>query len=250
MYYPNLIKEELESRLNTKVTIKEVENTKVKLNLQEEDIWENLDDLREWVSKNATSYIYEYVIQNKKVSSRHPDKEGIEQLQKQKKLIAYLRNLEKVGITEGLALKILANSKTKKKINEYKKYYGIIVLNRELQTANSKEASKTIMLNETLKPNRMQVAIFCYINDKGQKTFSVTEELQQSIIEYYQEQFPLDKKGIGKRQVVIKINAMYKLHSKVKLKSKNKKNKQCNRMGELRIDKRDIFEIVKSDYAK
>jgi hypothetical protein len=232
---PKLIKMELEGRMNTSVCIKELNvNAAIKNKVNEDDIWENLDALRLWLELNASDDLYNKIMDSRYNYCNDPHINEIHEMRRQTHLMAYLKNLKKYGITNEMALKILAFSKSKRKINKYKRLYYVIVSNEMLERLEKEDAKDAILYNKKLK-DKMQVAIYCYIKKKNQQTFTQSKTLNSEIILYYHTQFPNEKKKITDRKMTNTINNMYK--------SSGQKRK-----GELRTCEKDIFKVIESDY--
>ena len=162
------------------------------------------------------------------------DRTNIFELNEQIHLMEYLNKLKRYGITHTLALKILVASQSEKTINKYKSKYTMIILNQMLKQCAEKDAKDVTMYNKQLK-DKLQAAVFCWLQKKQQRTFTVTNNLIDEIIEYYKSQFSTmnTKPTHGKTKNML--NDMYKPHGKA-------------RRGELRTDENDIFDLVEADY--
>lgn len=235
LYYPELLKAELEKRMNTKVCIKEVVTQKgTKIIRDKDNIWKDIEDLRIWLSKKISDKMYDKIMGKCSIGRWDIDRTNIFELNEQIHLMEYLNKLKRYGITHTLALKILVASQSEKTINKYKSKYTMIIFNQMLKQCAEKDAKDVTMYNKQLK-DKLQAAVFCWLQKKQQRTFTVTNNLIDEIIEYYKSQFSTmnTKPTHGKTKNML--NDMYKPHGKA-------------RRGELRTDENDIFDLVEADY--
>ena len=82
----------------------------------------------------------------------------------------------------------------------------------------------------------MQAAIYCYLEQKGQSSYKVTNELAEDIIRFYKASFPLSTKLPTKRMIKGRMKQMYRT------KGKDTVRKQ------LRLKADEIFELEEADY--
>lgn len=236
-YYYNheFLQKELIARMNTKVIIQDKDIEKgVHSSYNTDDIWEDIEHIRQmivcedefWKALMGMDNIYFHL----KIKFKE-----ILEIKKQSHLVELLRELDKVGIVGKVALKVLVSSKSKAKITKYINCYKMIIHNQSLSRFSGLDIKEIPFYNKSQK-EKMQAVIYCYLQQKGQTCYKVTDTLTEEIITFYKESFPLSVKLPTKRQIKNKIKQMYKSKGSDTVRS------------ELHVKETDIFELVKADY--
>lgn len=240
-YYFNheFLRRELEERMNnTKVVIRD-ENTakgKGKTPYNAENIWENIEDLRQTIlNNNSRSYWAAIMGESNLCTYFKKSREIIYEIRRQEHLIGFLKEMEKAGITGELAIKILTSSKSRKKIRKYEKLHRMIIINQLLDKFTGDNIEEIPFYNKDCE-EKMQAAIYCYLEQKGQSSYKVTNELVDNIISFYKNTFPLSTKLPTARMIKGRMKQMYRTKGKDIIRKQPR----------LKAD--EIFELEEADY--
>ena len=234
-YYPDVLKEELEERMNIPVEVTQVDTDKKKSVRNVNNIWEGVEHLADEVLKGKLLFddIVNYypcfgTYQGK---GMYLKKTLTTEFREQDLLMELLESLQRFGIPGDLIMQILGHSKTKCKVTQYKNAYHVLKYNDTLNRVRSHYISD---IPVCAKEDKLQAVIYCYMKQKGNTSYVVNEKLIQGIIALYKESYPLGAVPTD-GAVKHKIWLMYK-----------KKDKKTV-LNELRLDVKDIFKLVKSD---
>ena len=244
-YYYNheMLQKELKERMNTSVILKDEDTEKgVHTAYNVENIWEDIEHLRQTIVFNH-DFWKALVGKENYYTSLGIKRNEIQEIKKQKHLIELLQDLDKSGVSGTVALQVLTSSKTKGKITQYANIYKMIINNQSLKkiqdearnTAERVEIEKITFLNKNQK-EKIQAAIFCYLEQKGKNSYKVTDALAEEIINFYKESFPLSVKLPTVRKIKGKLKQMYKTKGSDTIRN------------DLHTDVNDIFKLVKADY--
>ena len=240
-YYFNheLLRKELEERMNTKVVLRH-ENTakgnRKAAPYNAEDIWENIEDLRQEILKGNVAIHWEKIIgkSNGPTYSKKIRK-TICEIREQEHLIRLLKEMDKAGITGELAFKILTSCKQTRKIKKYEKLHRMIITNQLLDKFTGNNIEEIPFYNRD-REEKIQAAIYCYLKKEGQASYKVTDELAGNIIRFYKSAFPLSTKLPTVRMVKGRMKQMYRSKGKGSIRN------------ELRLKTYNIFELEEADY--
>ena len=234
-YYTNreILREELDKRMGVPVELVEETTGTETGTYNVNDIWENLEDLRTSIIC-TDEYCADILGKGKGLYLKSAmSRSSIYNFRCQELLMELLVSLDKAGVQGGMALRILTSCKTKAKVTRYKNLYHILVYNAILDKFNGGDIEEIVAYT---KDEKFQKAIYCYLQQRGQTSYTVNEALAKEIIGYYKSVYPLGVKVPKARAVVMKLNHMYKKKDKSSIKN------------EIRTNVDDIFKIVKSDY--
>lgn len=238
-YYFNheFLKRELEERMNTKVAIRNENTAKGKSTpYNAEDIWENIEDLRQIIlNNNSRSYWAAIMGESNLCTYFKKSREIICEIRKQEHLIELLKEMEKAGITGELALKILTSSKSRKKVRKYEKLHRMIITNQFLNKFTGDNPKEICFYNKN-KEEKIQTAIYCYLEQKCQASYKITNELAEDIISFYKSIFPLSIKLPTARLIKSRMKQMYRTKGKDTIRKQPR----------LKAD--EIFELEEADY--
>lgn len=146
-----------------------------------------------------------------------------------------LKELERAGIEGKMALQILTNCRSKKTFNQYKRVHKTIVQNNVLCKFKGCDVGEIPLIGKDVK-DRTQVCIFCCLEQKGQKSYTITKELANEIIDVFKKSFPLSKKMPMVKGLMGFMREMYQTKGADKIRT------------ELRTSYGDVFKLVESDY--
>lgn len=241
-YYYNheVLQKELAERMNTKVFIvgEDVEKAKHGTAYNTEDIWEEIENIRlliqcnddYWNALAGRDSIYLRIVTKRK---------EIQMVKENPHLLKLLKEMDKAGVSGGIALQILTSSRSKRKITQYINCHKVIINNQLLQKFNGDSMEEILFYNKSQK-EKIQAVIYCTLKQKEQTAYTVNDKLIDDIKLCYKKAFALDVKMPSKIQVKKMLKIMYK--TKVDMKgSYIIKN-------ELNINEADIFKLVESDY--
>lgn len=235
LYHADKLKAELEARMKVNVTIEEADTAKRKIEYNRDDIWEGIEDVRSAVICDDGYYQAIIGRENNKYMSDQTHSSNIYKIRMREYLRELMKDLERVNISGECILKILTSSQSKGKVTKYKEAYILIVNNRMLEKYDGKDISNIPLYNKGMK-DKLQVAVYCYLQQKYQATYKLTKELAEEIIAFYKKSYPQSTKLPTTRQVKSKLKMMYLPKGKDTIR------------GQLRISQDDIFKIVKPDY--
>ena len=238
-YYYNheLLKRELEERMNTRVVIRHENTAKGKATVYNaDDIWEDIEDLRQMIVNNCFYDYWDALMGSSNLYTQFKkSREKVYGIRGQAHLIELLREMEKSGIKGALALKILTSSKKKAKVTRYQRLHGMIIFNQALNKFTGESIQEIPFYNRS-QEEKVQAAIYCYLEQKGQSSYKVTNELAEDILRFYKASFPLSTKLPTKRMIKGRMKQMYRT------KGKDTVRKQ------LRLKEDEIFELEEADY--
>lgn len=241
-YYHNhdILAEELRFRLDTDVVLMEQDTQKGKqAPHNKEDIWDGIEDLRQEVENNCNDTFWSNLMgKNDKYFHLYSRREIVNRVREQVHLMEILKEMERQGIAERTALRILSSSRNQKKINEYIKCFHIISRNQLLEQCSGMDINEILNLFYKGRKREMilQAVIYSYLEQKGVQSPTVTKELNEEIQGYYEQVFHDTAKPPTVKCIGNKIRQMYKSRGK----------KRIDR--QLRTNMDDIFALVKSDY--
>ena len=237
-YYHNhdILAKELEKRLCIKAEFMEQDTAKGKRTVHnEDDIWENLEDLRQYIVVNGDDIFWRSLMGYNDYFYCYSKKKEVFEIREQEHIIEQLKILEKVGITGTTALKVITSSKSIKKIKEYTDSFHIIVYNRFLKQCSGMDISELPSYKGKKKLSMRQTAIYYCLKEKGQVSYSVTKNLAEEIIAFYKKAYPKDTKAPTVGAINKMVRKMYK--------SKGKDIRNI-----LRTEENEILKLVTSDY--
>ena len=242
-YYYNhkVLQKELEERMQTKVMIvgENVNKGKHASSYNAEDIWEDIENIRQLIICNDD--YWNAIIGRDSIYLRIGNKrKEIQMVREQTHLIKLLKEMDKTGVSGGIALQILTSSRSKRKITQYINCHKVIINNQLLQKFSGRSIEEIPFYNKS-KKEKMQAAIYCTLKNKGQTAYTVNAKLIDDIKLCYKKAFALDVKMPSKIQVKKMLKIMYK--AKVDMKgSYIIKN-------ELNVNETDVFKLIASDYT-
>ncbi|MBQ7065291.1 MAG: DEAD/DEAH box helicase [Lachnospiraceae bacterium] len=244
-YYYNheMLQKELKARMNTSVILRNENNEKgVHTAYNVKNIWEDIEHLRHMIVFDD-EFWKALVGEVNCYTTIGIKRNEIREIKKQQHLIELLQELDKSGVSGTVALQVLTFSKTKSKITQYANTHKMIINNQSLKkiqdearnTAEKVEIEKITFLNKNLR-EKIQAAIFCYLEQGGKSSYKVTDMLAEEIISFYKKSFPLSVKFPTVRQIKSKLKQMYKTKGSDTIRN------------ELHTDANYIFKLVKADY--
>ncbi len=241
-YYHNhdILAEELKFRLGTDVVLMEQDTQKGKMAPHnKEDLWDGIEDLRQEVESEGDDKFWSNLMgKNPEYACFYSKRKTVNRVREQEHLMEILKDLEKQGTTGWTALHILTSSKSQKKINEYVKCFHGISYNQLLEQCGGMGINEILKLcyKGRKKGMVLQAVIYCYLEQKGGQSATVTKGLKEDIQKYYGQVFPDTAKPPTVISIGKKIKQMYKS------KGKDRIDRQ------LRTNMKDIFTLVKPDY--
>lgn len=239
-YYHNhdLLAEELKFRLDTDVVLMEQDTEKGKRPPRnKEDIWDGIEDLRQEMKSSGNDVFWRNLMgKNDWYCYLYSGWKTVCKVREQEHLMEILREMEKGGITGKTALRILASSKSQRKIKEYISFSQIISYNQLLEQCGGRDIGDIPCYKGRKKGLALQAAIYCYLEQKGVQSPVITKQLKKEIQEYYRQSFPDMAKTPTERKIGEKLIRMYKSRGKDRIDRK------------LRTNMEDIFNLVASDY--
>ena len=241
-YYYNhmVLQKELEERMQTKVMIvgENVNKGKHASSYNAEDIWEDIENIRQLIICNDD--YWNAIIGRDSIYLRIGNKrKEIQMVREQTHLIKLLKEMDKTGVSGGIALQILTSSRSKRKITQYINCHKVIINNQLLQKFSGRSIEEIPFYNKS-KKEKMQAAIYCTLKNKGQTAYTINAKLIDDITECYKQSFALNVKTPSQIQIKRMLKIMYK--AKVDMKgSYIIKN-------ELNVNETDVFKLIASDY--
>ena len=242
-YYYNhkVLQKELAERMQTKVMIvgENVNKGKHASSYNAEDIWEDIENIRQLIICNDD--YWNAIIGRDSIYLRIGNKrKEIQMVREQTHLIKLLKEMDKAGVSGGIALQILTSSRSKRKITQYINCHKVIINNQLLQKFSGRSIEEIPFYNKS-KKEKMQAAIYCTLKNKGQTAYTVNAKLIDDITECYKQSFALNVKIPSQIQIKKMLKIMYK--AKVDMKgSYIIKN-------ELNVNETDVFKLIASDYT-
>lgn len=237
-YNHELLRKELEEALGTTVVIVSENTAKSKhKKCNEDDLWEDIEDIRQDIINRCCDEYWQDIMGKKSLTLPQSKtyRESVFSVRGQEHLMELLKELERAGIDGKLALQIITQSKSKKKLNQYKKIHKVIVHNNVLSKFKGCDVSEIPLISKDVK-DRTQVCIFCYLEQQGQKSYKVTRELAEEIIDVFKKSFPMSKSVPTVRGLMKFMREMYQTKGADKIRT------------ELRTSYDNVFKLVESDY--
>lgn len=240
-YYHNhdLLMKELEFRLDTDVVLLEQDTQKGKKAPRNmDDIWDGIEDLRQEIEQVGDDIFWSNLMGKNSFSFGYTKRETVSKVAEQEHLMEILKRMEKQEITGRTALRILFSSRDQKKVNEYVKCFYSIAFNEQLEEHDGRDINQIlgIAYKGRKKELILQSVIYSYLEQKGVQSPNITKTLEEEIQKYYVLVIPNTAKPPTVRSIGNKMRMMYKSRGK------NRIDKQ------LRTNRDDIFNLVKSDY--
>ena len=150
-----------------------------------------------------------------------------------------MKSLEKLQMSKENILQVLVNSKSKGKVTKYKNAYVLVISNRMLEKFDGMNVKDIPLYSRGLK-DTLQVAIYCYLKQKGCGCYNVTDALAEEILASYKKIYPKEAKALNEKTAISMVRKLIK---------KMYKSKGSGVIrNQLRIHEKDIFSIEKSDY--
>lgn len=149
-----------------------------------------------------------------------------------------MKSLEKLQMSKENILQVLVNSKSKGKVTKYKNAYVLVISNRMLEKFDGMNVKDIPLYSRGLK-DTLQVAIYCYLKQKGCGCYNVTDALAEEILAFYKKVYPKEE-SLNKKTA----NGMVRKLIKKMYKSKGSGVIR----NQLRTNEKDIFSIEASDY--
>ena len=242
-YYYNhkVLQKELAERMQTKVMIvgENVNKGKHASSYNAEDIWEDIENIRQLIICNDD--YWNAIIGRDSIYLRIGNRrKEIQMVREQTHLIKLLKEMDKAGVSGGIALQILTSSRSKRKITQYINCHKVIINNQLLQKFSGRSIEEIPFYNKS-KKGKMQAAIYCTLKNKGQTAYTINAKLIDDITECYKQSFALNVKIPSQIQIKKMLKIMYK--AKVDMKgSYIIKN-------ELNVNETDVFKLIASDYT-
>lgn len=240
-YNHNVLQKELAERMQTKVMIvgENINKGKHASSYNAEDIWEDIENIRQLIICNDD--YWNAIIGRDSIYLRIGNRrKEIQMVREQTHLIKLLREMDKAGVSGGIALQILTSSRSKRKITQYINCHKVIINNQLLQKFSGRSIEEIPFYNKS-KKEKMQAAIYCTLKNKGQTAYTINAKLIDDITECYKQSFALNVKTPSQIQIKRMLKIMYK--AKVDMKgSYIIKN-------ELNVNETDVFKLIASDYT-
>lgn len=240
-YNHNVLQKELAERMQTKVMIvgENINKGKHASSYNAEDIWEDIENIRQLIICNDD--YWNAIIGRDSIYLRIGNRrKEIQMVREQTHLIKLLKEMDKAGVSGGIALQILTSSRSKRKITQYINCHKVIINNQLLQKFSGRSIEEIPFYNRS-KKEKMQAAIYCTLKNKGQTAYTVNAKLIDDITECYKQSFALNVKTPSQIQIKRMLKMMYK--AKVDMKgSYIIKN-------ELNVNETDVFKLIASDYT-
>ncbi len=239
LYNADRLKEELEARMKVRVDFVETATGKGKREYDRNNLWEGLEYVRQEVV--CDEHYYNAIVkweENKYTSDIH-HKDNISRIRRTGYMQELMKDLEKLHMSKENILRVLVSSKSKGRVTKYKKAYILITSNRMLEKFDGMNTGDIPLYGRELK-NTLQVAIYCYLKQKGCGCYNVTEALAGEILAFYKKVYPKDAESLNektaKRSIEKLIKRMYKSKGSGAIRN------------QLKTDEKDIFIIEKPDY--
>ena len=237
-YNHELLRKELEEALGTTVVIVSENTAKSKhKKCNDDDLWEGIEDIRQDIINRCCDSYWQDIMGKKSLTLPQSKtyRESVYSVRGQEHIMELLKELERAGIYGKMALQIITNCMSKKTFNQYKKIHKVIVQNNVLSKFVGCTVDEIPLISKDVK-DRTQVCVFCYLEEQGQKTYTVTRELAQEIVDVFKKSFPMSKKVPTVKGIMKLMREMYQTKGADKIRT------------ELRISYDNVFKLVESDY--
>ncbi len=150
-----------------------------------------------------------------------------------------MKSLEKLHMSKENILRVMVSSKSKGKVTKYKNAYNLIISNKMLEKFDGMDASAIPLYHKGIK-DTLQVAVYCYLKQKGCGCYTITDALAGEIIRFYKEAYPKESLSLNEKGAVTRVKKM--------LKNMYKSKGADVIRSQLKTDEKDIFTIEKSDF--
>lgn len=239
-YYYNheLLRKELEEALGTTVVIVSENTAKSKhKKCNDDDLWEDIEDIRLDIIKRSCDDYWQDIMGKKSLTLPQSKtyRESVFSVRGQEHIMELLQELDRTGIYGKMALQIITNCMSRKTFSKYKRIHKVIVQNNVLSKFVGCTVDEIPLISKDVK-DRTQVCVFCYLEEQGQKTYTVTKELAQEIVDVFKKVFPMSKKVPTVKGVMKLMREMYQTKGADKIRT------------ELRTSYDNVFKLVESDY--
>ena len=237
-YNHELLRKELGEALGTTVVIVNENTAKSKhKKCNDDDLWKDIEDLRLDIINRCCDSYWQDIMGKKSLTLPQSKtyRESVYSVRGQEHIMELLKELERAGIYGKMALQVITNCMSKKTFNKYKKIHKIIVQNNVLSKFVGCTVDEIPLISKDVK-DRTQVCVFCYLEEQGQKTYTVTKELAQEIVDVFKKSFPMSKKVPTVKGGMKLMREMYQTKGADKIRT------------ELRVSYDNVFKLVESDY--
>lgn len=239
LYNADRLKEELEARMKVRVDFVETATGKGKREYDRNNLWEGLEYVRKEVV--CDEHYYNAIVnweENKYTSDIH-HKDNISSIRRTGYMKELMKDLEKLHLSKENILRVLVNSKSKGRVTKYKNAYILVTSNRMLEKFDGMNVKDIPLYSRGVK-DTLQVAVYCYLKQKGCGCYNVTDALAKEILAFYKKVYPREAESINEKTVKKSIRRlvqrMYKSKGSGAIRN------------QLKTDEKDIFAIEKSDY--
>lgn len=239
LYNADKLKEELEARLKVRVDFVETATGKGKREYDRNNLWEGLEYVRQEVV--CDEHYYNAIIrweENKYTSDIHHEN-NISRIKETGYMQELMKSLEKLQMSKENILRVLVSSKSKGKVTKYKNAYILVTSNRMLEKFDGMNTEDIPLYSRELK-NTLQVAIYCYLKQKGCGCYNVTDALAGEILAFYKKAYPKEAESLNEKNVKRSIKRLIKRMYKSKGSGAVR--------NQLKTDEKDIFAIEEPDY--
>lgn len=242
LYHADRLKAELENRMKVTVTFVETDTAKGIREYNRNNLWEGLEDIRQEVVCDEAYYNGLTRWENNKYTQNAPHKYNLSRIRERRYLIELMKDLKKYQISEETILRIMVSSKTKGRVTKYKNDYLMVKANQVLEKFDGMNVKDIPLYNKGIN-DTLQVAVYCYLQQKGHGSYKVTSALAKEIIAFHRKAFSSDKKAPQIKDTPAMVKSV-----------KRKMEKMYQSKGgeyiynRLRTDENDIFKMVNADY--
>ena len=150
-----------------------------------------------------------------------------------------MKSLEKLHMSKENILCVMVSSQSKAKVTKFKNAYNMIISNRMLEKFDGMDAAAIPLYHKGIK-DTLQVAIYCYLKQKGCGCYTITDALAGEIIRFYKKTYPKESLSLNEKGAVTRVKKM--------LKNMYKSKGADAIRSQLKTEEKDIFTIEKSDF--
>ena len=240
LYHADRLKEELEARMKVRVDFVETATGKEKRDYDRNNLWEGLEYVRQEVV--CEEAYYDAIVkweENKYTLPTSHHSGNIARIRRTGYLAELMKSLEKLHMSKENILRVMVSSKSKGKVTKYKNAYNLIISNKMLEKFDGMDASAIPLYHKGIK-DTLQVAVYCYLKQKGCGCYTITDALAGEIIRFYKEAYPKESLSLNEKGAVTRVKKM--------LKNMYKSKGADVIRSQLKTDEKDIFTIEKSDF--
>ena len=235
-YAPMDLKRELEERFEVTVSVSEqMFASKPKMRIHK-CIWDGMEDVREAVPINVSIYA---ALVGEQVPGTMRSLETMKILNALKSNPLYMDNvraLARAGIEGNMALTILKNSNTPRKVKEYMEAYQVVIMNQYLMMHMGEgNAIRVPHMKKSLY--ELQASLYEVIEKRNKTCFKINNNLIDECIKYYIDKYKVVKNP-SKRMVRELLKKMYLY----------KDAKDDYMTASLRVNEQDIFKVITGDF--